>query len=101
MKTTTIQNRLNKRYTGTKGAQAYRIIKDLIGDLDKSTYAVYGNMIRPCRTSGSGRYTKNMDYTSEVTRLLDLLGIKYETGNDAPRGSATGNWIKITTKIEH
>ena len=27
--------------------------------------------------------------------LLKELGIKYELGNDAPRGGATGDYIKI------
>lgn len=31
--------------------------------------------------------------------LLDRLGVKYEKGNDAPRGGLTGNYIRIITKI--
>ena len=103
MKTTTIQNRLNKRYTGSKNARGYQIVNDIIDTRSKSMHVTSKGeiIIKPCYTSGSGRFTKNMDYTSEVTRLLDLIGVKYITGNDAPRGSATGKWIKITTKIEH
>lgn len=64
------------------------------------TYMVYGGVIRPVRTSGSGRFTKNMDYTADICRALDACGIKYETGNDAPRGGACGTFIKVLTKIE-
>ena len=52
-------------------------------------------LIRPCWTSGSGRFCSNMDYTDEVCRLLDLLRVQYERGNDAPRGGLTGNYVKI------
>lgn len=52
--------------------------------------------IRPCRTSGRGRYTTNLDYTWQVEQVLREAGIKYTCTNDAPRGSATGNLITLT-----
>ena len=100
MKATTLQNRLEKRYTGSKNSKAYQIVKDLIDGTNK-TYMVYGNMIRPCSTSGRGRFTSNMDYTRETRSLLVLLGIKFEDGNDSPRGGLTGNFFKILTKIDY
>ena len=99
MKATTLQKRLENRYNGSKNSKAYQIVRDLIDGTNK-TYMVFGNLIRPCSTSGRGRFTSNMDYTSEVKRLLILLGINFESGNDSPRGGLTGNFFKISTKIE-
>ena len=100
MKTTTLQNRLEKRYNGSKNSKAYQIVKDLINGTNK-TYMVFGNLIRPCSTSGSRRFTSNLDYTREVRSLLMLLGINFEGGNDSPRGGLTGNFFKILTKIDY
>ena len=99
MTTSTISKRLATRYTGSKSTIAYRIVTDLING-DNKTYCIKpSGLIRPCYTSGSGRYTSNQDYTNDLCAILDLLGIKYQRGNDAPRGGATGQWVKITTKI--
>ena len=100
MKATTLQNRLEKRYTGSKSSKAYQIVKDLINGTNK-TYMVKCDLIRPCSTSGSGRFTSNMDYTRETRSLLMLLGIKFDSGNDSPRGGLTGNYFKIITKIDY
>ena len=100
MKAITLQNRLEKRYNGSKNSKAYQIIKDLINRTNK-TYMVNGDLIRPCSTSGSGRFTSNMDYARETRSLLMLLGIKFESGNDSPRGGLTGNYFKILTKIDY
>ena len=99
MKTKTLNSRLEKRYTGSKSAKAYQIVKDLIDGTGKS-YMVVGNIIRPCHTSGSGRFTTNLDYTNDTAAILRLIGVKFESGNDSPRGGKTGNYIKILTKIE-
>lgn len=99
MKAETLQKRLDNRYKGGKTAICYRIVKDLINGTNK-TNMVRGNIIRPCTTSGSGRFTTNMDYTKDTENLFRLLGIKFKSGNDAPRGGKTGNYIKILTKIE-
>lgn len=98
MKNTTLKNRLEKNYKGSKTSKAYQIISEILGS-DKKTYMVFCSIIRPCYTSGSGRFTSNLDYTKDVIELLDLLKVKYEVGNDSPRGGLTGNFIKIITKI--
>lgn len=100
MKASTLQNRLDKRYTGSKATKAYQMVSDMINQTNK-TYAVRGAIIRPCYASGSGRFTSNQDHTSAVVNILNLLGIKYQSGNDAPKGGLTGNFIKILTKIEY
>ena len=100
MKAITLQKRLENRYNGSKSSKAYQIVKDLINGTN-NTYMVYGDLIRPCSTSGRGRFTTNMDYTRETRSLLTLLGIKFESGNDSPRGGLTGNYFKILTKIDY
>lgn len=53
-------------------------------------------IIRTCSVSGRGRFCKNMDYTAEVASLLNKANIKFEQGNDAPRGGKEGNYITLT-----
>ena len=98
MKATTLQKRLEKRYTGAKNCKAYQVAQDLINDT-RNTYMIHGRRIRPVSTSGSGRFTSNLDYTSQIEGILELLGVKFTSGNDAARGGLTGNFIKIITKI--
>ena len=99
MKAETLQKRLDSRYKGSKTAKAYQIVKDLINGTRK-TYMVNDYTIRPVNTSGRGRFTSNMDYTKDTENLLKLLGLKFKSGNDAPRGGLTGNYIVVLTKIE-
>lgn len=99
MKASTLRKRLDERYKGSKTSIAYRIVSDLINGTNK-TYKVYDYTIRPCHTSGKGRYTSNLDYTKPTEAILNLIGLKYKSGNDAPRGGLTGNFILILTKIE-
>ena len=101
MKTTTrviaIKKLENLDYA--KSRKCYQIVKELLGGGNK-TYAIHGNTIRPCYTSGSGRFTSNQDHTSSLVTLLNKLGIEYVLSNDATRGSVTGNLITITTKFK-
>ena len=91
MKAQTLKNRLSKRYSGSKNTVAYRTISALTSN---------NQLLRPVHTSGSGRFTSNLDYTSDFKELLDIVGLKYEFGNDAPKGGLTGNYFKILTKID-
>ncbi len=100
MQATTLKNRLAKRYTGSKSTVAYKVLTDLVENTNK-TYMISSGLIRPVYVSGAKRFASNQDHTLAITRLLDLLGVKYESGNDAPRGGLTGNYIKILTKIEY
>ena len=100
MKATTLNNRLEKAYTGAKNAKHYQIVRDIIDGTDKTGTMRPGGIVRADYTSGSGRFTKNIQNGPAVMALLDKIGIKYEPGNDAPRGGMTGNYIKIKTKIE-
>ena len=78
-----------------------RIVRYLCGDRCYATmgYVDDARLIRPCLTAGRGRFVHNSDHTFEFCALLDRLGVKYEKGNDAPRGGLTGNYIRVLTKI--
>lgn len=88
MKRETIAKRLEKMNV-CKGACAYKLVRALVTRENRS------NVIRPCWTSGAGRFCKNLDYTADVRRLLKALRVSFVEGNDAPRGGLTGNFIKI------
>jgi hypothetical protein len=98
MKATTLKNRLEKIDQLSRGSKAYQVVNSLIKK--ESNSMIFGNLIRPCHTSGKGRFTSNLDYTDSVKYLLDKIGIKYESGNDSVRNGKTGNFIKIITKIQ-
>lgn len=98
MTNATIEKRLSK-FTGSKTSISYQVAKDLATGENKS-YKVSGNIIRPVHTSGSGRFTSNLDYTQDCIKILTFLKLKFETGNDSPRGGLTGNFIKIVTTIK-
>jgi len=55
-----------------------------------------------CHTSGSGRFTTNIDRTEDTIKILQDAGLKilidFVVGNDSPRGGKTGNFVKLTTK---
>ena len=35
-------------------------------------------------------------YTDEVVLILNILGVNYLIGNDAPRGGKRGNFVEVT-----
>lgn len=75
----------------SKTSIAYKFVQDIISGAKR---------IRPCYTSGSGRFTSNQDHTESLKVLLNKMGIEYTFTNDSPRGGLTGNLITITTKIK-
>lgn len=87
MKKETIQRKLAK-CSVSKFTASYRLIAEWLN-------AEGNNVIRPCWTSGRGRFTTNLDYTQQLANLLTLLKVRYIVGNDAPRGGKYGNYIKI------
>lgn len=94
MKLSTFENRTRGINKNSKGHQ---LAKQLL---------TTGEVIRPCWTSGRGRYTSNQDYTFDVRFVLQNAGLKCDhaesddfiIGNDAPKGGKTGNYIKLTAK---
>ena len=98
MKLETLQKRWAKIRPNYRGIA--RSIGDNLAGLKPEPPLFWGGLIRPVWTSGRGRFCKNMNYTADICAVLDALRVKYETGNDAPRGGLTGCYIKIVTKIE-
>lgn len=54
--------------------------------------------LRTGHYTGSGRHTKAVSCMDEVTAQLRGLNIGYATGNDAPRGGVTGEFIVLTSR---
>lgn len=100
MKQETLKKRWEKIRPNYRGI-AREFGEQLTGAKPQQWPIFRGGIIRPCWTSGTGRYCKNMDYTREICEVLDALRVNYEIGNDAPRGGATGKYINILTKIEN
>ena len=87
MKKETIAKRLGKAKVN-KTTSAYQLLTVWLSN-------PLSPVIRPCWTSGKGRFCKNMDYTQDLCTLLESLRVRYELGNDAPREGKTGNYIRI------
>ena len=99
MKIETLQKRWAKIRPNYRGI-ARDFGEQLTGAKPQQWHIFRGDVIRPVWTSGRGRFCSNCDYTRDIIEVLDALRIKYTTGNDAPRGGLTGNFIKIISKIE-
>ena len=87
MKKETIKKRLEK-INVSKTSSSYKLLTEWLNASDNY-------VIRPCWTSGRGRFCTNLDYTEQLKRLLTSLNVRYISGNDAPRGGKCGNFIKI------
>ena len=95
MKQSTIIKKLSSLKI-SHNSRAYQVLADVV----QNASSAYGRIIRPCHISGTGRYATNLDYTADICQLLDTLKIKYECGNDAPRGGLPGNFIRIKSHIQ-
>lgn len=87
MRKETIKKRLEKAKVN-KTSSAFSLLSEWVNASDNY-------IIRPCWTSGRGRFCTNLDYTEQLKRLLTSLNVRYVSGNDAPRGGKCGNFIKI------
>ena len=52
----------------------------------------------PCRLMQNGSHFRLEDNRKDYFEMLTALGIDYTTGNDSPRGGATGFYIELTAK---
>lgn len=90
MKLSTFQNRTKDVQKNSNG---YRYAIELLTS---------GNRVYTCHTSGSGRFTSNIDRTGETINVLRFAGltenVDFVSGNDAPRGGQTGNYLELTAK---
>ena len=85
----TIKSETNQ-FPISKNSIAYKFALEIIAG---------AKQIRPCYTSGTGRFCSNQDHTDSLKVLLNKIGIEYTFSNDSARGGLTGNLITITTKI--
>lgn len=79
------------------------IVLTKTGEINKSV----SNMILNCRFdgfkirtgyySGSGRFTSAHSAMPLIKSILDAQGYKYATGNDAPKGGITGDYVKVSS----
>jgi hypothetical protein len=97
MKKETAINRLEKRFTGNKNTVAYKKVLSFLNDENiHKYYRDDKKIIRPVHSSGSGRFTSIQDHNRPIKEILTLLGVKFISGNDAPRGGKTGDFIQVT-----
>ena len=88
MNTTTFDARIRKANIN-KGSIGYKMAVQLCtNDVP----------VRPCYTSGRGRFTSNQDHTEALIITLKVVGVSYKIENNALRGSATGNVFSLTAK---
>ena len=69
--------------------------RKLLKDLATASAKTYPN-----HYNGSGRWTtKSADYAGRLSELLTTMGMvrgkHFETGNDAPKGGWTGNFVRL------
>lgn len=55
-----------------------------------------GNKIYTGYYSGSGRFTSAHSAMPLIKSICDAQGYKYSTGNDAPKGGITGEYVKVS-----
>lgn len=96
MKKETLSKRIKN--VKTRSLVAKRILQYLAGETATVNYFRNG-LIRPCKYSFNGKRVSVVDYRWQIMEALTSCKIRFETGNDAPRGGAEGNYIKILTKI--
>lgn len=102
MKTTTALSLLRKlnKLTIKSTENKYPLSKSSKSYIFVTKIANGAKTIRPCYTSGTGRFCSNLNYTGQTCELLKKLGIEFELTNDSKRGGLPGNLITITTKIK-
>lgn len=55
-----------------------------------------GQKIHPNGYTGRGKHiSKGADHAYNIASILKEFSIKYESGNDAPKGGFSGEWIKL------
>jgi hypothetical protein len=89
MKTSTLLKRIEKLEL-RKNTLVYGMINNL----------ATGDVLRPIFSQGrTWKHSSLVNKSIELISVLNLLKLKFETGNDAPRCGQTGYFVKITTKL--
>lgn len=78
----------------SKGSNGYKAVMQWLELCDNA------QLIRTGHYNGSGRWSSASSCMAAATWILTQVKVKYSSGNDAPRGGVTGEWIKIETKFE-
>lgn len=53
-------------------------------------------IVYPNGYTGSGKFSKKgTDWVGQISDILNMVGIKFTTGNNAPKSGFSGNFIKI------
>ena len=90
MKATTLQNRIESQLTTKTGNLQVKFEKAI-------NFLTYPSRVHPYSWTGSVRHMRLVG-NENLRDALDLLGIDYTTGNDAPRGGQQGNYIELSKK---
>lgn len=97
MKTTTtavLEKRIGKLVKAKRLSKNSLVYKTLVA-------LETGELVRPVYSQGSTwKHSSLVDFTVGLRAALDLMGVEYEVGNDAPKGGKTGAYVKVTTKIK-
>lgn len=77
----------------TKSGSVNKNIANAIGhckfnESERKIYTGYYN--------GSGKWATAMDASGTIVQILKAQGYKYQSGNDAPKGGITGNFLKVS-----
>lgn len=94
MKKETLQARIEK-HLYTKGgalAKKYEEVIELLNNPERT--------MRPVYWAGHGRNISLHDSSANLEQGLSMLGIDYETGNDAPKGGKNGYFVRLTAKCK-
>ena len=75
--------------TTTNGKLKKRVIEAI-------EFKVNATLIHPQQYEGTGRYIRLVSYVYEIESILNLLGLKFKVGNDAPKNGKNGYYIKIS-----
>lgn len=92
MKATTLNSRIKKNLT-TKTGSIYSKFSDVIYLIENPT-----TTIKPILWKRSGGWTTLKDHSNNLINGLNLIGIDFENGNDAPRGGKEGFFVRLTKK---
>lgn len=83
------------KLTVSKSTNAYKALVELLNGSNYGFKSTTG--IARTGTSGFSKgWAKKSVWTNELSNLLTQLDIAHTTGNDAPRGGASGEFVKIT-----
>lgn len=91
MKAKTIIKRIDANFLTQKGALKARYA----GAVD---FVLSGRTVLHGKRWSSRGQSLSTNANDRLWELLDLLGVDYVTGNDAPRGGVEGDYIKLTDK---